>query len=153
MSRLLISTLLLFTLFGCASDKPTGTPETRVVDYLSKNVTPGKPVLVTELLNDVFTTPEDQQAVKRLYDALFLLPAYVARTYTDTSKIPSLKDIATHFDFQVPGTTEVLIRILESDPRVPRFFERNASTGEITEVHVDTIRGAERFGKPLENPK
>src|SRR5262245_42545390 len=104
--------LLLFALWGCGSaDKAaeapatTGDPETRVVDYLNKNVTPGKPVLVTELLENVFTTPEEQKAVKRLYDSTFELPAFVAMTQKKTGKIPTLMDITTHFNFQVPGTT------------------------------------------------
>jgi hypothetical protein len=62
----------LITLVGCAAkdEKPVGDPEERVVAYLRENVTPGKPVLVTDLYNNVFTEPEEQAAVKRLYDAI-----------------------------------------------------------------------------------
>ena len=143
-------------LLACASaDKPAAPAdlEARVVAYLNETVTPGKPVLVTDLYNNVFTTPEEQQAVKRLYDALFELPAFVAMTQIDTGKIPSNKEITSHFNFQVPGTTEVLLRVLESDPRVPRFFERDSSTGEITAVNVDVIRNADRFGKPFQDSR
>lgn len=117
--------------------------------YLQQNVTPGKPVLVTELYNNVFTTPEDQKAVKRLYDALFQLPAFVVTTQTNSGKIPSLMEITTHFNFQVPGTTEVLLRVLESDPRVPQFFERDSATGEIKSVNAEAVRGTERFRDAL----
>lgn len=158
MTKVFGSLLLLFALWGCGSaDKPaeapasTGDPETRVVDYLKKNVSPGKPVLVTELLNDVFTTPEEQKAVRRLYDATFQLPAFVAMTQKSTGKIPAIMDITTHFNFQVPGTTEVLLRVLESDPRVPPFFERDPATGEIKSVNVDLIRATERFRDHLKD--
>src|SRR5262245_15605377 len=158
MTKVFGSLLLVFALWGCGSsgDKAaeaptaTGDPETRVVDYLNKNVTPGKPVLVTELYNNVFTTQEEQKAVKRLYDALFQLPAFVARTYVDSGKIPTIKEISDHFQFRVPGTTEVLLHVLDSDPRIPRFFDRNTA-GEITAVDVEAIRNAERFGAPLQD--
>lgn len=149
MARLTLALLLGLLLMGCgSSEKPAGDPEERVVAYLDKTVSPGKPVFVTELYNNVFTTPEEQQAVKRLYDALFQLPAFAARTYERTGKIPTRQEITSHFNFRVPGTTDVLLRVLESDPRVPRFFMRDAS-GEITAIDVAAIRNAERFGDPL----
>jgi len=143
-------------LVGCSSaDRPaaTGDPEARVVAYLRENVTPGKPVLVTELYNNVFTTPEEQKAVKRLYDALFQIPAFVVTTEMSTGKIPSLMEITAHFNFQVPGTTEALLRVLESDPRVPPFFERDSATGEIKSVNAEMVRRAERFRDALQNSK
>lgn len=141
-------------LVGCSSadrPAPTGDPEARVVAYLQQNVAPGKEVRVTDLYNDVFTTPEEQKAVKRLYDALIQLPAFVVTTQTNTGKIPSLMEITTHFNFQVPGTTEVLLRVLESDPRVQPFFERDSATGEIKSVYADRVRSAERFRDALRN--
>jgi len=117
------------------------------------NLAPGKPVMVTELYNEVFTTPEEQAAVKRLYDATFELPAFVASTQINTGKIPTLQEITNHFSFKVPGTTEVLLRVLETDPRVPPFFQRDPSTGEIKAVNVDAIRNADRFGKPLQDAR
>jgi hypothetical protein len=143
------------TLLGCSADKPpvSGDPEERVVAYLKETVTPGRPVLVTDLYNNVFTEPEEQEAVKRLYDALFELPAFVATTQMSTGKIPTLQEITNHFNFKVPGTTEVLLRVLESDPRVPPFFERDPSTGEIKAVDVEAIRYADRFGKPFQDSK
>jgi hypothetical protein len=149
MSKTLLVLLVASVLFGCArKEKPAGDPEERVVAYLKENVSPGKEVLVTNLLNSVFTEPEEQQAVQRLYNATFQLPAFVATTYTESSRIPSLMDITTHFNFRVPGTTEVLLRVLESDPRVPHFFERDAA-GEITKVDVELIRNTPKFGDPL----
>jgi hypothetical protein len=148
LKRLLV--LLIVPLVLSCTGKDTRDPETRVVEYLQKNVTPGKPVLVTELLSNVFTEPEEQQAVQHLYDALFQLPAFVAKTYMDSGKIPTRNEITSHFNFKVPGTTDVLLRILESDPRVPRFFQR-AAAGEITAVDVEAIRNTEKFGKPLQS--
>ena len=33
--------------------------ETRIVEYLKANVTPGRPVVVSDLYNNVFKTPEE----------------------------------------------------------------------------------------------
>jgi hypothetical protein len=112
-------------------------------------VAPGKEVQVTKLVNTVFTEPEEQEAVQRLYDATFKIPAFVATTYTSSGKIPTLMDITTHFNFRVPGTTEVLLLVLESDPRVPKFFQRDAK-GEITAVDIETIRNTPKFGEALQ---
>jgi hypothetical protein len=151
MSKTVFALLVATVLVGCAGknkEKPAGDPEERVVAYLKDNVSPGKEVLVTNLLNNVFTEPEEQQAVQRLYNSTFQLPAFVASTYTESGKIPTLMDISTHFNFRVPGTADVLLRVLESDPRVPHFFERNAA-GEITSVNVEAVRNAPKFGDAL----
>jgi len=137
-------------LVGCSrEEKPKGDPEERVVAYLKENVAPGKEVQVTKLVNTVFTEPEEQEAVQRLYDATFKIPAFVATTYTSSGKIPTLMDITAHFNFRVPGTTEVLLLVLESDPRVPKFFQRDAA-GEITAVDIETIRNTPKFGEALQ---
>ena len=43
--------------------------------------------------------------------------------------------------------------VLESDPRVPPFFERDSATGEIKSVDAEAVRRAERFGDALRNSK
>jgi hypothetical protein len=129
----------------------TGDPETRIIAYLNKNVTPGQPVLVTKLYNEVFTTPEDREALQRLYDKFFKIPAFCAEVFMRTGNIPTLKQISDEFQLTVPGELNVLFRALESDPRAPKFLDRDPNTGEITHIYVDRIASDERFGKPLRN--
>jgi hypothetical protein len=128
-----------------------GDPEVRIVEYLKEHVRPGQPVYVTDLHNKVFTSDEEREALKRLYDQVFLIPATAAQLYIDTGKIPTLQELSARFQFKAPGTLEVLLRVLEADPRVPQFFQRDPATGEITAIDVDRIRSEERFGKPLRN--
>ena len=147
---LLVVVLASIAVSGCArEEKPAGDPEERVVAYLQKNVTPGNEVQVTKLMNNVFTEPEEQEAVQRLYNATFQIPAFVATNYTASGKIPTIMEITAHFNFRVPGTTDVLLRVLESDPRIPKFFQRDAA-GEITTVDVEAIRNTPKFGEALQ---
>jgi hypothetical protein len=132
-------------------DAPTGDPETRIVIYLQKNVRPGQPVLVTELYNKVFTRPEERDALQHLYDTVFKIPAFSVEFFMKNGKAPTLKELSDQFQLKIPGETEALLRVLDSDPRMPRFFDRDAATGEITRVYVDRITADEKFGKPLRN--
>lgn len=149
---ILVGVVLFFFLRpNAAEDAATGDPETRIIAYLKKNVSPGQPVLVTDLYNNVFTSPEDRDALQRLYDTFFRIPAAAAEIYTKTGKIPALEELSAQFQFKIPGEMDVLLRAMESDPRIPRFFERDPATGEITSIDVDRIASDERFGRPLRN--
>ena len=129
---------------------PPQDAEARVVEYLEANVKPGQPVVVSDLYNTVFTGPEERAVLNRLFNTFFKMPLYLAQHVTATGKPPTLREISEQFRFEVPGEADVLLRIMESDPRVPRFVTRNPATGEITKVDVDAILAHPRFGKALE---
>jgi thiol-disulfide isomerase/thioredoxin len=124
--------------------------ETRVVEYLKANVKPGQPVVVSELYNTVFTAPEERAALNRLFNTFFKMPLYLAQHQKAAGKPPTLAEISEQFRFQVPGEADVMLRIMESDPRMPTFMTRHATTGEITSVNVETILAHPKFGKALE---
>jgi thiol-disulfide isomerase/thioredoxin len=124
--------------------------EARVVEYLKANVKPGQPVVVSELYNTVFAGPEERVALNRLFNTFFKMPLYLAQHLAAAGKPPTLREISEQFHFEVPGEADVLLRIMESDPRVPDFITRDAATGEITSVNVDAILAHPRFGKTLE---
>jgi len=149
---IVVGVALFFSLRTKTEDVGSGgDPEARIVSYLKKNVRPGQPVLVTELYNNVFTSPEERDALQRLYDISFKAPAFAAEVYTNTGKIPTLAELSNQFQLTIPGEMGVLLRAIESDPRVPKFFERDETTGEITRIYVDRIISDERFGRPLRN--
>ncbi|HEU5238271.1 MAG TPA: TlpA disulfide reductase family protein [Pyrinomonadaceae bacterium] len=124
--------------------------ETRIVQYLKSNVTPGRPVVVSELYNNVFKTPEEQKVLERLYNTFFKVPMFIVQYNTATKKIPTLREISEQFNFNVPGEADVILRIMESDPRVPKFIERNPKTGEITKVDVELIKSSPQFSRVIE---
>jgi thiol-disulfide isomerase/thioredoxin len=124
--------------------------EARVVEYLRAHVKPGQPVVVSELYNTVFTAPEERAALDRLFNTFFKMPLYMAQHQKAAGKPPSLAEISEQFRFPVPGEADVMLRVMESDPRMPRFIARDPATGEITRVDVEAILAHPRFGRALE---
>jgi len=124
--------------------------ETRIVEYLKANVTPGKPVVVSELYNNVFKTPEEQKVLERLYNTFFKIPMFIVQFNAGSKKIPTLRELSEQFNFNVPGEADVILRVMESDPRVPKFIERDPKTGEITKVDIDKIKASPQFSRVIE---
>jgi cytochrome c biogenesis protein CcmG, thiol:disulfide interchange protein DsbE len=129
---------------------PQQDAETRVVEYLKANVKPGEPVMASRLANEVFTTPEERKALDRLFKTFFKVPLFLAQHQKSHGKPPTLSEISEQFAFRVLGEADVMLRIMESDPRLPKFFTRDARSGELTSVDVDTILADARFGKAIE---
>ena len=140
-------TLVLAALLAVPQAPPA---EARVVEYLKANVKPGQPVVVSELYNTVFTGAEERAALNRLFNTFFKMPLYMAQHQKASGKPPTLAEIAEQFRFRVPGQADVMLRVMESDPRMPAFMTRNAATGEITSVDVEAILAHPKFGKALE---
>lgn len=132
-----------------ATAAAAATPEARIVEYLKQNVQPGQRVVVSELYNSVFQAPEERAALNRMFNTFFKIPLYAAQVQKASGKPPRLEEIGEQFRFTVPGQTEVMLRIMESDPRMPKFLKRGAD-GEIERVDVEAILAHPRFGKLLE---
>jgi thiol-disulfide isomerase/thioredoxin len=129
---------------------PAASAEARIVEYLKANVKPGQRVVVSELYNNVFTAPDERAALNRLFNTFFKMPLFAAQFQKGTGRPPKLAELAEQFRFEVPGQTEVMLQIMDSDPRVPKFLKRNADTGEIESVDVDAILKSQRFGRLIE---
>jgi thiol-disulfide isomerase/thioredoxin len=124
--------------------------ETRIVEYLKANVTPGRPVVVSDLYNNVFKTPEEQKVLSRLYNTFFKIPMFIVQYNAGSKKIRTLKEISEQFNFTVPGEADVILRVMESDPRVPKFLDRDPKTGEITRVDIEKIKASPAFSRVLD---
>jgi thiol-disulfide isomerase/thioredoxin len=142
-----VITLVLVTLLAAPQAPPA---EVRVVEYLETNVKPGQPVVVSELYNTVFTGSEERAALNHLFNTFFKIPLYMAQHQKAAGKPPTLREISEQFRFQVPGEADVMLRIMEADPRMPQFITRDAATGEITRLDVEAILAHPKFGKALE---
>ena len=142
--------MMLATLALLLAVTPGPDAEARVVQYLIQNVRPGQAVEATQLYNDVFKAPEERAVLNRLFNVFFKIPLFAVQFQRGKGHPPSLGDVAEQFHLPVPGEADVLLRILEVDPRVPRFLDRDPKTGEITRVDVDAVLADPRFGKELE---
>lgn len=129
-----------------ASYAQAGDAESRVLGYIREHLQPGQPVLISELYNQVFTQPAERKVLDKLYNAFFRIPLFLAEYQEKFGSPPALKTIAQQFDLKTPEAADVLIRVMESDPRVPRFLTRDPRTGEITHVDVERIRSDPNFG-------
>ena len=123
--------------------------EARVLDYVRTHLQPGQPLMVTDLYNRVFTQPDERQALNKLYNAFFRIPLFVANYQEKFKSPPSLAVIAEQFDLRSRADADVLLRVMESDPRVPHFLTRDPKTGEITQVDVEAIKADPNFGQAL----
>lgn len=130
---------------GPVQAKPDLDTERRVVEYLRKNVKPGERVVVSDLYNEVFKSPEERRVLERLFNAFFKIPLFVAQYYASTREIPTLAAISRQFNLPIEGEAAVLLTIIDSDPRVPKFIKRDPVSGEITSVDVEAVKKDRRF--------
>lgn len=145
---MMVLTLIAALAVPQAASAPT--PEARIVEHLKANVKQGQRVVVSELYNNVFTAPEERAALNRMFNTFFKIPLYAAQVQKASGRPPKLAEIAEQFRFTIPGQTEVMLQIMEADPRMPKFLKRDAESGEIASVDVDAILAHPRFGKLLE---
>ena len=141
-------TWLAFALMALLFQQPD--TEARIIEYLKNNLVPGRLVIVSELFSDVFTSPEERVVLDRLYNTFFKIPLFLVQYQTNTGNAPSLQEITEQFSFNAPGEADVMLRVMAADPRVPRFFERDTVTGEITSIDVEPIRRHPEFGSAVE---
>jgi thiol-disulfide isomerase/thioredoxin len=125
---------------------PQTDPETRVIEYLRATIVPGRPVAVQDVFNRTFKSAEEQQVVQRLFNALFQVPMAAVHWYTRTNTIPTLQQLSNQLRLNNPGELDLLLRIMESDSRIPRFCKRDLQSGEITNIDLDAITHDPVFG-------
>ena len=146
------SIVFLYLLAGSMTSLPQDGPdvETRVVTQLKGLVQSGKPVIVSELYNEVFTSPAERKVIDRLYNIFFKVPIFVSQYYQNTKRPPTLVELSQQFNLKVEGEADLILKILESDPRVPKFITRDPKSGEITRVNIEKIQADPRFNKVIE---
>ncbi|MBI2822652.1 MAG: TlpA family protein disulfide reductase [Acidobacteria bacterium] len=127
-----------------------GSVEEGVTAKLRTLIQPGQPLIVSNLYNEVFTSAAERQVLDRLFNVFFKIPIYIVQEYETRGRSPSLQDLAQQFRLAVPGQADLLLAIMEADPRVPRFFRRDPATGEIGAVDPAALRADPNFSAQLE---
>lgn len=142
-----------FTTQAEANSDPQSDPfatERRIIEYVQQNLKPGQPVVLSHLYNEVFTTAEEREVLGRLNSAFFRVPRFLVDYQVQQGRLPTLEEIAGQFGFYGPEQADVVLSIMEADPRVPSFFTRSAETGELLELDIEKIRSDPRFSSVLD---
>jgi thiol-disulfide isomerase/thioredoxin len=124
--------------------------EKRIIAYIKENLKPGEPLIVSKLYNEIFTSTEERMVLDKLNGAFFRVPLFVVEFESREGRLPRLEEIAGQFDFYGPEEADVVLRIMESDPRVPKFITRDPATGELSSIDIAKVRADERFNKAVE---
>ena len=75
---ILATTLVAASLAAGGTRPENRAAERRVLAYVNSHLEPGRPLVVSDLYNKVFTSSEDRQALNKLYNAFFRIPLFVA---------------------------------------------------------------------------
>ena len=147
----LLPLLLIALVAGARFSLPAQeTVEGRILGHIRENLTSGQPLLVTDLYEKVFTKPEERQVLGKLYRAFFRIPLFLVDYKERLDRYPTLEEIASQFALEGPPSAEVLLGVMEADPRVPDFIDRDADSGEIINIDAEKVKADRRFASPLE---
>jgi thiol-disulfide isomerase/thioredoxin len=125
--------------------------EKRIIDYLREHhVKTKQPVVVSNLLNNVFTGKEEREEINRLFNIFFKIPLFVVQHKVATDRIPTLANISCQFNLSIAGEADVLLSVMELDPRIPKFMTRDPDSGEILSVNVEAVKSDPRFSQVIE---
>lgn len=144
-----LSVALVLGAVASPSDDPREI-EKRIITYVKDNLQPGKPLVVSKLYNEVFTSTEERQVLNKLNGAFFRIPLFIVEHQVTQERLPTLEEIAGQFDFYGPEEADVVLSIMESDPRVPKFIKRDPSSGELMEIDVEKVKADPRFNQLVE---
>jgi thiol-disulfide isomerase/thioredoxin len=123
--------------------------ERRIIGYIKENLKPGEPLIVSKLYNEVFTAPEERAVLDKLNGAFFRVPLFIIEFEKREGRLPSLEEISGQFDFFGPEEADVVLTIMEADPRVPKFITRNPETRELASIDVEKVKADERFNNAI----
>ncbi|HEY2934938.1 MAG TPA: TlpA disulfide reductase family protein [Acidobacteriota bacterium] len=127
-----------------------GSVEESVTLKLRASIKPGQPVSVSRLYNEVFVDPAERRVLERLFNLFFKIPIYIVERYESQKRPPTLSELSAQFRLTVPGEADVLLTVMEADPRVPKFFRRDAVTKEIVAVEPQALRSNSNFSARLD---
>ncbi len=148
MNRLPLILVLLGALWlpGAAAQSPADA-ERRILEHVRDTLVPGERLLLSELV-ERFSAPDEQRALGRLNDVFFRVPLFVAEFEGREERLPTLAEIAGQFSLYGEEGADIVLRIMEADPRVPRFLTRN-SEGELVSIDKDMIAADQRFAQAV----
>ncbi len=121
--------------------------ERRILEHVRDTLVPGERLLLSALV-ERFAAPDEQRALDRLNDVFFRVPLFIAEFEGRENRLPTLAEIAGQFSLPGEEAADTVLRIMESDPRVPAFLTRN-SEGELVDIDEERIRADARFAQAV----
>jgi thiol-disulfide isomerase/thioredoxin len=114
------------------------TTEQKVVESVQGMMRTQEEVIFSELYNDDRFNSEEKAFVGRLYEIFFEIPGFLKSEFESTGKIPARQHISAGFGISLPSV-DLLLAVMQTDPRVPPLFRRNSETGEIESLELENI--------------
>lgn len=131
---------ILATLFLTSTILAQSTGEMKVLESVEGMLREGGRVTFSELYNSPDFSPEERLFLGRLYEIFFQLPGFLKSEFQSTGSIPRRSEIAASFGI-TQQSVDLLLAVMEGDPRMPRIFTRESPGGEISSLNVETIEG------------
>jgi len=134
----MLKTISILILFWLAPLLAQSGAEKTVLDRVQQMVESQGTVIFSELYNDDRFSSEEKAFLGRLYEIFFQIPAFLKSEYESLGEMPTRGHIASSFGISPPAV-ELLLLVMESDPRVPPLFERDPVSREIQSLRLDNI--------------
>jgi len=147
MKKFAIFATLLVTVNAVAQQEDA---ERRIIEYIKNNAKSGERLVLSTLYNEVFTTPDERKALDKLTNAFFRIPLFIVEFEAREGRLPTLQDISGQFAFYDVEEADVVLSVMEADPRVPKFITRDASTRELTGIDTEMVKATSQFSQAVE---
>ena len=121
--------------------------ERRILEHVRDTLQPGDRLLLSALV-ERFQAPDEQQALGRLNDVFFRTPLFIVEFEGREGRLPTLTEIADRFTLYSEEAADIVLRIMESDPRVPKFLVRSGD-GALVSIDEEMIRADDRFARAV----
>ncbi len=143
----LLPVLACLPLVAGATPQSPADAERRILEHVRDTLVPGERLLLSSLV-ERFSAPDEQRALDRLNDVFFRVPLFIAEFEGREDRLPTLAEISGQFSLYGDEAADIVLRIMESDPRVPSFLTRDAG-GQLVAIDEDMIRADSRFAQAV----
>lgn len=119
--------------------------ERRILEHVAEILQPGERLLLSALV-ERFTADDERRALDRLNDVFFRAPLFLLEFEGREGRLPTLTEISDQFSLYGEEAADIVLRIMESDPRVPKFLSRGED-GALLAIDRDLVMADERFAR------
>jgi len=141
--RFLLLSLVLLVGAPAPAASQAQDAERRILEHVRDTLQPGERLLLSALV-ERFEAPDEQRALGRLNDVFFRMPLFIAEFEGREGRLPTLSEITGQFSLYGEEGADIVLRIMESDLRVPKCLVRD-SDGNLVSIDEDMIRADDRF--------